>query len=424
MSRRLDAQAFLDVNERLLAGLPMFDGLPLETLRAFIESCEFLRLDVDEVLLSPHVDNHHLYMSVGGQLVIYVDGIGSANRIEVPAGELVGEVSIVDGQRPTGFVCAATECDVLAIHEDLLWNQGLAIPGVARNFLRQMGARMRDRYVAIQRAAEQTMRLEALERELATAAEIQSSILPMAPLLASHPQLAVAAHLLPAKEIGGDLYDAFVIDEARVCVAIGDVAGKGIPAALFMMRCVTLLRTEMARLRSAKAAISAINATLCEDNPTCMFVTMAIVVIDVRAQTIEYVSGGHDAPLVGDGQGGFTRLPRPRGMMLGVNPLARYDSLETRMPPGTMLVLFTDGVTEAMNADDVPYSESRLLACLRTSSSCSPDEVLSCILQDLAVHVGDSARSDDLTLMALRLEDDMVRVVRRGEQEVGHAHSP
>jgi len=177
------------------------------------------------------VPNHHLYLLLSGEIEIYIDFVGSTKKFTVAVGEMVGEVSIIDGLAPTGFVAATAESVLLAIHESVLWSELFRIPGSARNLLRQLARRMRERNLAIQKSVEQTLRLEHLEKELRIAHDLQASMLPMRPLLPRHSAVSVDALMEPAKEIGGDFYDAFALNEHTVCVAIGDVAGKGVPAA-------------------------------------------------------------------------------------------------------------------------------------------------------------------------------------------------
>ena len=320
--QRLDPVAFVASNPQLLSRLPVYDGIPFELLQPLLLRCEYRRLDAGDLLLSPGVPNHELFFLLSGQLSIYVDFVGSDKNFEVGLGEFVGEVSIIDGLAPTGFVAATAASVVLAIHERILWSEFFQLPGFARNFLRQLARRMRDRNAAIQQSVERTLRLEHLEKELRIAQELQASMLPVRPLLPGLSAVSVDALMEPAREIGGDFYDAFALDEYTICLAIGDVSGKGVPAALFMVRCITLLRAQLTQSKNLLHTIHALNAMLCEDNPMCMFVTVMVCLVDLREARLDYVNGGHNPALFGNFRDGFDFLAQPKGILLGIDPQA------------------------------------------------------------------------------------------------------
>ncbi|KJV07729.1 hypothetical protein [Methylocucumis oryzae] len=165
-------------------------------------------------------------MLLEGELTVHIDNLESHKGFQIKPGEFVGEVSIIDGQVPTAYVRTSEPSLVISIHESLLWSEFFLIPGAAKNILQQIATRMRARNLAIQKAVEQSLRLEHLEKELVIAQELQLSMLPYQPFFPNHPQVEVDAFIKPAKEVGGDLYDAFPLDADRVCIAIGDVAGK------------------------------------------------------------------------------------------------------------------------------------------------------------------------------------------------------
>jgi len=209
-----------------------------------------------------------------------------------------------------------------------------------------------------------------------------------------------------AKEVGGDLFDAFPLDADRICVAIGDVAGKGVPAALFMVRSITVLRTEMMKTRDLLQTISAMNATLSQDNPQCMFVTLMICVLDMSKSQLQYVNGGHNKPLFGNPRNGFHYLEQPAGILVGINPQAVYQVATRYFNPGDMLILYTDGVTEANNPAQEEFTEPRLLAFINQQEEQAASSIVTKIRDAVHDFAAGAEQSDDLTLLVLRYLGD------------------
>ncbi len=398
----LDPVGFVRANQDILASLPICNGIPFRLLEPFFLKCEYRRLNRGDVLLSPGVANHHLYLLLSGQLSIHIDGLGSAKRFSIDPGDFTGEVSIIDGLAPTAYVVASEDSLILCIHETVLWSDFLQIPGTARNLLQQIAARMRARNETIQKSLEKTLRLEYLEKELRIAHDLQARMLPYQPFFPEHPQVEFDALMIPAKEVGGDLFDAFALDPQHICIAIGDVAGKGVPSALLMVRSVTILRTEMLKSKDLLQTIQAINKTLSEDNPTCMFVTLMICVLDLKSGRLQSVNGGHNRPLFGNSGDGFQFLEQPSGLLVGIDPQADYELATQDLNPGDTLILYTDGITEAMNPVQEQFNESRLLEYINTHGKQSVSDMITGIRNTVKNFVSTADQSDDLTLLALR----------------------
>jgi sigma-B regulation protein RsbU (phosphoserine phosphatase) len=398
----LDPARFVGDNQDLLISLPLCADIPFCLLEPFFLKCEFKHLQFREVLLSPGQANFYLYVLLSGQLTVHIDSLESEKGFQVLPGEFVGEVSIIDNLAPTAYVAASEDSLLLCIHETVLWSDFFKIPGAARNMLRQIAGRMRARNIAIQKSLEQTLRLEHLEKELCIAQEIQASMLPQQPFFPNHPQVEVDAMMKSAKEVGGDLFDAFPLNAERICVAIGDVAGKGVPAALFMVRTITLLRTEMMKTRDLLQTISAMNATLSQDNPQCMFVTLMICVLDMSNGQLQYVNGGHNRPLFGNPGNGFHYLEQPAGILVGINPRAAYQVAIRYMNPGDMLILYTDGVTEANNPAQEEFTDPRLLAFINQQEEQTASSIVTKIRDAVHDFAAGAEQSDDLTLLVLR----------------------
>lgn len=240
--------------------------------------------------------------------------------------------------------------------------------------------------------------------ELDAARRIQMGLLPdPATLFAGESRFSVAALLEPARAVGGDYYDCFMLDERRLCLAIGDVSGKGVPASLFMAISKTLTGTLTRRHADLGLALRDIEAELNRENPEYLFVTAFIAVIDVEDGTMEYVCAGHDAPILRR-QGSLSRIDTQAiaGPPLCAAGSYPYVAARTQLQPGDLLCLFTDGVTEAMNGTKL-FGSDRLLDCLAEIPATSS-------LQDAADALRDSVRrfeagqpaADDLTVLLMR----------------------
>jgi sigma-B regulation protein RsbU (phosphoserine phosphatase) len=210
--------------------------------------------------------------------------------------------------------------------------------------------------------------------------------------------------MVPAKEVGGDFYDFFFIDENRLCFLISDVSDKGVPAALYMMVSKTLLKTEGQRLGDPARILASVNNILAEDNENCMFATVFCGVLDLTTGDLHYSNAGHNPPLVITANGA-EYLPVPPGFVLGPMANIQYETMQLKLAPGDILFLYTDGVTEAKNQEDVFYSEARLQAALNQAPRDHLAQLLHAIGEDVSRHADGAAQSDDITMMAIRLRD-------------------
>jgi sigma-B regulation protein RsbU (phosphoserine phosphatase) len=378
----------------------LFAGVPPETLYPLICRCEVRTLAPGDVLLAPGQINRNLYLLLDGRLDVRIDRIDSEQGFVIAPGECTGEISVVDCRPATAFVLAAVPSRVLVLTEGDIWEGVFKIPAVARNFMRLFADRFRARNEAMQRGLEQQLRYEHLQKELAIAHDIQLGMLPRS--LDLEPEVDVAAEMIPAQQVGGDFFDAFPISEAGYCVAIGDVSGKGVPAALFMVRTMTLLRGEMLKDQPLEQAVSRLNAMLCEENPTCMFATLIIGILNEQNGRFDYVNAGHDAVVYGPQGRDFRQLPPPRGILVGINASATYEVATVHLRRGDVLLMYTDGVTEAMNPERRLFSFGRLIDCLAEAPAESAGELGTRVQHAVRAFAAGAAPSDDLTYLILR----------------------
>jgi sigma-B regulation protein RsbU (phosphoserine phosphatase) len=252
------------------------------------------------------------------------------------------------------------------------------------------------------------VRYEHLQRELKSAAKIQTSILPSArPLLPNHPRIKVHALMRPAREVGGDFFDAIAIDDHSVCVAVGDVCGKGMPAALFMVRVITLLRMCVLQQKNPADILPAVNQLLYEANDEAMFVTLAAAIVDTRAGRLTYLNGGHNPPFLALNGQPFEIWTPPTAALLGFDPQATFSATEMTLQPGDTLVIYSDGVPEAENMGLQQFTVERAAEAL-TRSAAKGDvvELVEGLAASVTSFAGEREQSDDITILALRYEGD------------------
>jgi sigma-B regulation protein RsbU (phosphoserine phosphatase) len=254
------------------------------------------------------------------------------------------------------------------------------------------------------RALEQQLKLEHLMRELAAARNIQMSLLPHRdPLFPRQRQVDAHAYLLPAKEVGGDLYDAFPLDEDHLLMAVGDVSGKGMPAALFMMRTLTLLRAQGCAKGSSEELLPILNRLLLDGNETDMFVTLCIVLISIADARVHILNGGHPLPLLSRQGGAFEVIEGAKGPLLGVLPEPRFKSVTLTLAPGDRIVLYSDGVTEAENPDRAMFAlEGALASLARHPSDSDMASLVGALVDGVAEFTRGADQSDDITILAMR----------------------
>ena len=213
-------------------------------------------------------------------------------------------------------------------------------------------------------------KLIALQQELDIANVIQTSILRKTfPAFPERKEFDIYAKMMPAKEVGGDLYDFFLIDKYRLGVVIGDVSGKGIAAALLMAVCKTLLKATAYKGMPADNMLSEVNNILVEESPSNMFVTLFYGVLDTRSGAFEYSNGGHNSPYLLSADGKAKQLDNIGGLMIGAFKDVPYESNVVMIKPGESLFFYTDGITEAFNKDEEEFQETRLAGILDNKNS-------------------------------------------------------
>jgi sigma-B regulation protein RsbU (phosphoserine phosphatase) len=264
-----------------------------------------------------------------------------------------------------------------------------------------------------QRVAERTQKLQdanalirlneqRLQDELNVARDIQMSMIPLTfPVFEDRDEISVYATLVPAREVGGDFYDYYFVDDDHLCCVIGDVAGKGAGAALFMAVAKTLLKTSAMSGLSAAQIVTHVNEELSESNERSMFVTLFTVILNVRTGTLRYTNAGHNPPYVLRGDGTSVRLDTLHGPVVGAMGGLTYTESRMDLHPGDKLYLYTDGVTEAMDAEGALYTERRLLTSLESARRSEAKGMVTHTFESLNGFIGSAEQADDITIVAV-----------------------
>jgi phosphoserine phosphatase RsbU/P len=300
------------------------------------------------------------------------------------------------------LVRAEGDARLLTLPRDLFWSRVMSIPAVGRNLLAGLAERMRRSNEAMLEAQRRRLALEYLQQELDLARRLQAGMLPLrGRLFPDRPDVEVAGMMEPASSVGGDLFDAFFVDDGRLFLCVGDVSGHGVPAALFMARAIGLMRIAAMSTTRPDLLLARINDELCVGNDTSMFMTIFCGFFEVATGRLTYSNGGHCAPVLVRGDGA-SRLPLPKGTMAGAVPGLRYTAKEIVLEPGEMLVCFTDGATEAHNAAAEEFSEERLVEVVAHRAHGPLEALLEAVRQEVTEFAGRDVLEDDCTLLAVR----------------------
>lgn len=268
--------------------------------------------------------------------------------------------------------------------------------------------RMRDSLkLHILELQEATAARQRMESELAIAAQIQQAMLPSAEA-AIDPRYSMSTLLQPARVVGGDLYDFFHVADEHICMVIGDVANKGVPAALFMARTLSLMRTLAHQSSSPAALLFAVNHELAHNNPECRFVTMFFAMLDLKSGRLQYASAGHDAPLLlRDGQ--VSKLALDTGPALGLEEEASFPQFEIHLLAHDIVVMYTDGITEARNQDNEEFSEARLQTTITREAPAFAADIIRSVTLAHQQFIAQAPQFDDLTLLSMQFHPEAKR---------------
>lgn len=253
-----------------------------------------------------------------------------------------------------------------------------------------------------------TAEKERINAELSLASSIQAHMLPcIFPAFPDRDEFDVYASMTPAKEVGGDFYDFFMVDDSHMAVVMADVSGKGVPAALFMVIAKTLIKNYAQSGIKPEEVFTTVNRLLCDGNKAGLFVTAWLGVLELTTGKLTYVNAGHNPPLIKQNGGEFTYLKSRAGFVLAGMETIKYRQNEITIAPGDRLFLYTDGVTEATNSSIELYGEERLSAFMNSHSGENAGEILHDLKADIYAFQGEAPQFDDITMLMLDYKKKM-----------------
>ena len=263
--------------------------------------------------------------------------------------------------------------------------------------------------ISTHNALDTKAKMEAVESDLRIASRIQSDALPdIAPEFPQHPNVNLRARMNTAREVGGDFYDYFPLDDHRICFLIADVSGKGTPAALFMMTAKTMIRDDASTQASTSKIFNAVNVRLCENNKAGMFATSWIGILDTRTMTLQYTNAGHNYPVLLRAGQPCEIIKTVHGLFLAGMDLTRYRQAEIQLEPGDRLLLYTDGVVEAHDQNNKLYGEDRLKSMVDSTRDLPGETVLERIFDDVGEFAAGVPQFDDITMVVLTINRQVV----------------
>ena len=246
---------------------------------------------------------------------------------------------------------------------------------------------------------------ERMSEELNVAHDIQLSMLPLEfPAFPDRQEFDIYALLQPAREVGGDFYDFFFINDRELCLIVGDVSGKGVPAALFMAVTKTMLKARAIDDPSPASVMTRVNNELSADNPACMFVTLFMAIVDVHSGKIRFTNAGHNPPYILRKSGGFDCLDQRHGPIIGAVEGVAYKESVCQIGEGDSLFIFTDGVTEAMDTSGQLYAEDRLEKFLDQVSASSAKQLTLDSVASVEEFAAGAEQADDITILTFTLQ--------------------
>ncbi len=359
----------------------------------------------DLPLLERGEANDSVLLLLEGELRVSLDRPDNEDFMPVPAGECVGEMSVIDDQPISAYVRALKGSRLLVIDADTFLNRVMAVPRVARNLISAQAARTRrNDKLAIDRMR-QLMATEQARREMEFARDIQASLLPAEPLFAGDLRLDCVGRMRPARDVGGDFYDLFFLDDRHLLFIVADVSGKGLPAALFMVRAIAALRAQPRQQTPSEQHLeelmASLNEQLCDRNAARQFMTAFCGLLDLQTHRLRYISAGHNPPLLAAGSAPFAYLREPINPPVGIVPGLSYRSGEAQLEPGSRLLIYTDGVTEAEDNAGRMLGEDRLLARVRSLPAAASADLVDAVFAEVQTFADGAQQSDDITVVAI-----------------------
>ena len=254
---------------------------------------------------------------------------------------------------------------------------------------------------------EMTARQERISTELSLATRIQSDMLPgIFPPFPDRKEIDIYACMDPAREVGGDFYNFFFIDEDHLCLIMADVSGKGVPAALFMMASLIILSNNTIQMLSPAQVLEKTNDAICSNNREEMFVTVWLGILEISTGRLKAANAGHEYPILRQPDGDFEIIKDKHGFVIGGMEGMKYKEYELQLEPGSRLFLYTDGLPEATDANEKMFGMDRVLESLNKEPDGSAWQILENVRADVETFVKEAEQFDDLTMLCLEYRGD------------------
>jgi len=425
---------------RILAPHPIFARVDRNSLLAVAAQCGLAAYPAGATIMREGDPGSFACVILEGEVDVFVDlPAGPIHVATIGRNRIIGELGVFTDLPRTATVITRSDLVVIRIEQDSLMRLSADYPSIGVAIIRELGGRLatmnhslaaltyaaealrRDEYDAalLDRLSNQPGELATFARvfagmaaeirakqhrreEMRAAAEIQQSILP-APWVREGPteRIDLHAEMHPAREIGGDFYDYFLIDANRLAIIVADVSGKGTPASLFMAVSRTVMRS-IAGAGDMACGMEEANRLLATQNSACMFVTIFHGVLDLSSGVLRYCNAGHNPPYLLRASGGRDTLAGT-GVPFGIDADMPYRIAETVLYPGDMLFLYSDGITEAFDQDGAEFGTARLEAALEAGRGGSAAELVARVLGATAAFAEGADQSDDITALALVL---------------------
>jgi serine phosphatase RsbU (regulator of sigma subunit) len=403
-----------------LEQVPLFASLTKDELAALASNLQPVELAAGEILFCEDDPGGCFYIIAEGQMEIVKAMNTDEERLlqHWGPGNFLGEMSMFDPEgRRTASVRAQTPAKLLAMSHASFQSLLNQQPGLAFELTRQLSLRLRNTdnaiihdlqeknrqlaaaYAELKAAQLQIIEKEKLEHELDVAREIQQSILPHT--LPEMPGLDVGALMHPARAVGGDLYDLIALDEKHLGIVIGDVSDKGVPAAIFMGLCRSLLRAEASRMAAPAVVLNEVNRHLMDMNEAGQFVTVLYGVMDCEQRVFTYARAGHEIPFIFQADGTEIIPPKDRGRALGLFDDINLDETSVPLLPGSRIVFFTDGATDAVNPQGELFGRERLRQTVRQQATCPAQVLCQALHESITGFQKDAPQADDIALVAV-----------------------
>ncbi len=404
----------------LLANIPLFHDLPVSELDHLQSTMQVRYLQPGEILFHEGQVGHHFYVIADGELEILMGAETPEELVlnVISTGEYLGEMSlIVPGGERTATARARMKTILLSMSRDEFTALLARHPLLAQSMVSVLSERLESTndatfrdlteknralqkaYDELKAAHEQLIEKERLERELQVAAEIQLSILPT--VLPSPPSCDFGARISPARQVGGDFYDVFRVDENKVAVLIGDVTDKGVPAAIFMARSHALIVAESGNSKDPEQVLERVNGHITKLEKSSQFVTVTYGILDINTHRFTYARAGHEPALLLEADGTVTRIPHKSGMAIGLWNDITLDVDTITLPPNATLFIYTDGMTDCRNPNGEAFGLENTRQTLAQAVDLNAQQVCDHMLKTLQDYQSNAPQDDDVTLVAI-----------------------